>query len=365
MDFTFSADQDALRDAARSFMRAEAPKDYVRRMSEHDDTGVEPAVWTKLVDLGWTGLLVPEEQGGLGLGLVDAVVVQEEMGRATFPGPYFSSAILATLAARALGLDEQLAALASGAQRGAVALEEQGWGDPVERARVRANGRGARFKLDGTKPFVMDGHSADWVLVTARTREGLQTFLVEKPAAQVVSSLDITRKFARLEFADTPATLVGPPGDHTAIWHRVADDAAVLLAAELIGVCEAASELALDYAQAREVFGKPLSKFQVTRHKAVDMLHHIELAKVGVHYAAWASDVEAPERESAAAMAKSYAAESANYIGAECIQIHGGIGFTWENDAHIYLRRAKVDDLLLGDQNWQRGRVADLYFAEL
>jgi alkylation response protein AidB-like acyl-CoA dehydrogenase len=365
VDFTFSADQDALRDAVRSFLRAESPKEYVRRMSEHDDTGVDPAVWRKVVDLGWTGLLVPEEDGGLGLGLVDAVVVQEEMGRATFPGPYFSSALLATLAARALGLHDRLAALADGRERGAVALEETGWGDPIERARVRANGRGARYKLDGTKPMVMDGHTADWVLVTARTREGLQTFLVEKPNATLASSLDITRKFARIDFDDTPATLVGPPGDHTDLWRRVADDAAVLLAAEMIGVSEAAQDLALDYAQAREVFGKPLSKFQVTRHKAVDMLHHIELAKVGVHYAAWASDVETDDRESAVAMAKSYAAETANYIGAECIQIHGGVGFTWENDAHIYLRRAKVDDLLLGDQTWQRGRVADLYFAEL
>lgn len=365
MDFVFSPEQDALRDAVRSFLAAESPKEYVRRMAEHDDAGIEPAVWRKIVDLGWTGVLVPEEFGGLGLGLVDAVVVQEEMGRVPFPGPYFSSALFATLAARALGLHDRMEALAAGRERGAVALEEAGWGDPIERARVRANGRGARFKLDGVKPIVMDGHTADWVLVTARTREGLQTFLVERPPSQLAPSLDITRKFARLDFDGTRAELVGPPGDHTDLWRRVADDAAVLLAAEMTGVSEAANAVALEYAQAREVFGKPLSKFQVTRHKAVDMLHRIELAKVGVHYAAWASDVNAPDRESAAAMAKSYAAEAANYIGAECIQIHGGVGFTWENDAHVFLRRAKVDDLLLGDQNWQRGRVADLYFAEL
>ena len=366
MDFTFSADQEALRDAVRSFMRAESPKEYVRRMAEHDDTGIEPAVWSKLVELGWTGLLVPEEHGGLGLGLVDAVVVQEEMGRATFPGPYFSSGLFATLAARALGLDEQLGALASGAQRGAVALEEQGWGDPVARARVRANGRGARFKLDGTKPFVMDGGSADWVIVTARTREGLQTFLVERPAnAEAVPSLDVTRKFARFEFDETRAELVGPPGDHAAIWRRVIDDAGVLIGAELIGVSEAANQTALDYAQAREVFGKPLSKFQVTRHKAVDMLREIELARVGVHYAAWASDVEVDDREIAAASAKAYAAHAANYVTAECIQIHGGVGYTWECNAHLFLRRAKVNDLLLGYQGWQRQRVADLYFAGL
>jgi len=366
MDFTFSPEQIALRDAVRSFMAAEAPNEYVRRMAEHDDVGVTDDVWRKIVDLGWTGLLVPESAGGLGLGLVDAVVVQEEMGRAVFPGPYFSSAIVATLAARALGLDDQLGELAAGTQRGTVALDEAGYGDPIERVRVRANGRGTRYKLDGVKPMVPDGMSADWILVPARTREGLQSFLVERPEnAELVASLDVTRKFARLEFDETRATLVGPPGDHAAIWHRVIDDAGVLIGAELIGVSEAANQTALDYAQAREVFGKPLSKFQVTRHKAVDMLREIELARVGVHYAAWASDVEVEDREIAAASAKAYAAHAANYVTAECIQIHGGVGYTWECDAHLFLRRAKVNDLLLGYQGWQRQRVADIYLAGL
>ena len=243
MDFVFSPEQDALREAVRAFMLAEAPKEYVRRMAEHDDTGVAPEVWGRIVELGWTGLLVPEEQGGLGLDIVDAVVVQEEMGRALFPGPYFSSALLATLGAKALGLDDQLAALAGGRERGTVAFDEPGFGDPIARIRVRADGRGSRFKLDGTKPLVLDGHTADWVLVPARTREGLQTFLVEKPDAQLTASLDITRKFARIEFEATSAQPVGPPGDHTEIWRRVADDAAVLLAAEVIGVLDVDNRL--------------------------------------------------------------------------------------------------------------------------
>jgi alkylation response protein AidB-like acyl-CoA dehydrogenase len=124
-------------------------------------------------------------------------------------------------------------------------------------------------------------------------------------------------------------------------------------------------QVALDYANAREVFGQVLTKYQVTRHKAVDLLREVELAKVGVHYAAWASDADAPDREDAVAMAKSYAAEAANHVGAECIQIHGGVGFTWDCDAHLYLRRAKVNDLLLGAQSWQRERLADSYFASL
>ena len=234
--------------------------------------------------------------------------------------------------------------------------------------RVRATGRGSRHQLDGVKPIVMDGHSADWVLVPARTRDGsadLPRRERRREHAQPAPSLDVTRKFARFEFDQTPALLVGPPGDHAHLWRRIADDAAVLLAAELIGVSEAANALALDYAQAREVFGKPLSKFQVTRHKAVDMLREIEIARVAVHYAAWASEVDAPDREIAAAMAKAQAASAANYVTAECIQIHGGVGYTWENDAHLFLRRAKVDDLLMGAQGWQRERVADEYFATL
>lgn len=367
MDFTFSPDQIAQREAVRAFLAIEAPSAYVRRMAEHDDTGITPELWRHMVELGWTALLVPESLGGLGLGVIDAVAVQEEMGRAIFPGPYFSSAIVATLAARAFGLDDRLEKLAAGTERGTVALEEAGHGDPVERVRVRAAGRGSRYKIDGVKPMVMDGQSADWVLVPARTREGLQTFLVENPAeiAQPTPALDVTRKFARLTLDQTRAAIVGPAGDHTALWRRIADDAAVLLAAELVGVSEAANALALDYAQTREVFGQLLSKFQVTRHKAVDMMREIEIARVSVHYAAWASEVDAPDREIAAGMAKAQAAACANYVTAECIQIHGGVGYTWENDAHLLLRRAKVDDLLMGAQGWQRERVADEYFARL
>ena len=193
----------------------------------------------------------------------------------------------------------------------------------------------------------------------------MQSFLVEQPAehAQLRRRSTSPGSSRGFEFDNTRASLVGPPGDHAAIWRRVTDDAAVLLAAELIGVSEAADALALDYAQVREVFGKPLSKFQVTRHKAVDMMREIEIARVAVHYAAWASEVDSPEREIAAAMAKAQAATAANYVTAECIQIHGGVGYTWENDSHVFLRRAKVDDLLLGAQGWQLERVADEYFA--
>lgn len=364
MDFRFSPEQDALRDTVRSVLAAECSIPWVRERID-DPVGAPAATWQRIVDLGWTGLLIPEHHGGLGLGLVDLLAVQEEMGRALFPGPFLSSAVLATLAARALGLDGLLEDLAAGSARGTVAIDEAGHGDPIDRIHARAAGRGHRYRITGEKPMVLDAVGADWVLVPARTREGLQSFLVDAPVAEPAPSLDVTRRFGALRFDDTPAVRVGPPGDHTALWRRVADDGAVALAAELIGVGEAANALAIDYAQARIVFDKPLSKFQVTRHKAVDMLHKIELARVGTHYAGWASAVDTPDRESAVAMAKSFAAEAANYVTAECIQVHGGVGYTWDCDAHLYLRRAKVNDLLLGYQGWQRARVADLYFARL
>lgn len=360
MEFGFSDEQEALRDGARSFL-ADRGMAYVREMWA-DERGFTDDVWDRIVNLGWTGLLVPVEHGGLGLGLVDLVVVQEEMGRACFGGPWFSSAVLATLAAGRLGLDDRLESLAAGATRGTVALEELGHGDPIRRIRTRAARRGGQWRLTGLKPVVPDGHTADWALVVARTPEGLGTFVVEAPGAEPAPSLDGGHKLARLILDDRPAEPVAEPeaGDQTTLWHRVLDDAAVATCAELVGAMEQAHHLAVEYAKERVQFGRPIARFQVIRHKAVDMLHRLELARVGTHYAAWASDAEAPVRQEAAAMAKAYAAEAAVFVTAESIQIHGGVGFTWDCDAHLYYRRAKQADLLLGSQGWHRQRLADL-----
>ena len=358
MEFAFSDEQEGLRDAVRSFVERESPNSYWRSMME-DERGFSNEVWNKLVELGWTGLLVPEEHGGLGLGLVDLVVVMEEMGRVPFPGPYFSSAVCATLASRGLGLNELLASLASGATRGSIALEENGHGDVVDRVRTRASRKSGRWRLRGLKSVVIDGHTADWVLVVARTQQGLGTFLIESPDMHSIPTWDLTRKIASIELKDTPAEPVGPEGDHTSIWRRIVDDASVALCAELIGSSESAHGLAVEYAKHRVQFGRPIATFQVIKHKAVDMLHKLELARVGTHYAAWASEVDAPIRAEAAAMAKAFVPEAANFIAGECIQIHGGVGFTWDADAHIYYRKAKQNDLLLGYNGIHRERVAD------
>jgi alkylation response protein AidB-like acyl-CoA dehydrogenase len=358
VEFTFSEEQNALRDAVRSYLERESPATYWRAMMQ-DERGFTDAVWNQMVELGWTGLLVPEAHGGMGLGLVDLVVVMEEMGRVPFPGPFFSSGVFATLAARALGLRERLVSLASGTSRGTVALEESGHGDVVDRVRTRAGRKSGRWRVRGSKPVVIDGHTADWILVAARTQEGLGTFLIEAQEAKPIPTWDLTRKVASFELHDVAAEPVGPPGDQTAIWRRVVDDAAVALCAELIGSSESAHALAVEYAKTRVQFGRPIATFQVIKHKAVDMLQKLELARVGTHYAAWASDVDDPVRAEAAAMAKAFVPEAANSIAGECIQILGGVGFTWDSDAHVYYRKAKQNDLLMGYHGTHRARVAD------
>jgi alkylation response protein AidB-like acyl-CoA dehydrogenase len=362
MDFTFNEDQDELRRTVRSFLERESPSAYVRAMVD-DDRGFTDEVWDRMVELGWTGLLVPEANGGLGLGLVDVGAVMEEMGRVPFPGPYFSSAVFATLAARHLGLDDQLSSLASGSTRGTVALEESGADDPVTRVRTRAVRKSGRWRLSGDKPIVLDGHTADWALVVARTEHGIGTFLVEAPAGELVPAWDVTRKVARLEFDGQEAEPVGPDIDQTRLWQRIVDDTNVALCAELVGSMEAANSLAVEYAKVRVQFDRPIATFQAIKHKAADMLHRLELARVGTHYAAWASDADEPVREEAAAMAKAHVAEAANEVTAESIQIHGGVGFTWDCDAHLHYRKAKQADLLLGYQGWQRQRLADLILS--
>ena len=359
MDFTFSTEQEDFRAAVRATVGAEAPSSYVRAMID-DAVGVTPELWGTMASLGWLGVLVPESAGGLGLGLVDLVVLQEELGKLPFPGPFVSSAVAATLAAVRLGVDDVLPDLASGRRRATVAVEEAGHGDPLATVRSVAKRDGDAWVLQGTKPVVLDGAHADVAFVVADDGDGLATFLLESPAGEPVPALDVTRKVARLVLDGRTARRVGPPGDQSAQWRRVLDDLNVALCAELVGTAERALELAVEYAKVRVQFDRPIATFQVIKHKAADMLHQVELARVGTHYAAWASDTDDPDRARAAAMCKGYVAEAADAVTAECIQIHGGVGFTWDVDCHLLYRRAKQDDLLFGAQGYQRGRLADI-----
>ncbi len=353
MDFTFDAEQLALQDVARRAM-AEVGGDSLRRLAD-DPVGVGPEVWDRLLPLGWHGMLAPEG----GAGLLEMCIVLEQMGRVPLPGPFFSSAVAATLAARALGADELLAELAEGDARGTVALHEQGHGHPLGTVRARARRKGAGWVVSGTKPVVVDGHTADWVIVVALVEDGVRSFLLRSPKAEPVPALDPTRKLARLVLEEELVEPLGLTGDQTSQWRTVLDDVSVGLAAELVGVADRALEEAVEYAKVRVVFDRPIASFQSVKHRIVDMYHSLEMARAGVHFAAWAADTDSPERTRAAAMAAAYAAEAAVRVTGDDIQIHGGVGFTWANDAHFLFKRAKQNEVLMGGSGHQWRRVAD------
>ncbi len=347
MDFTFDAEQLALQDVARRAM-GEVGGDTLRQLAD-DPTGVTPELWDRLVSLGWTGMLVPGE----GAGLLEMCVILEQMGRVPLPGPFFSSAVMATLAARALGADALLADLASGSTRGTVAVHEQGHGHPLSTVRARARRKGSGWVVTGHKPIVVDGHTADWAIVVALAEEGIRSFLLPAPKAEAVPGLDPTRKLSRLVMTEEPVEPLGPIGDQSGLWRRVLDDVAVGLAAELVGVSDRALEEAVEYAKVRVVFDRPIATFQVVKHRIVDMYQALEMARAGVHFAAWAADTDGPERSRAATMAAAYAAEAAVRVTGDDIQLHGGVGFTWANDAHFLFKRAKQNEMLMGGTSHQ------------
>jgi len=320
VDFDFNDDQRALRDAVRDALSGLVPTDVLQSMTAAGGRMPEE-IWSRIADLGWPALMIEEQYGATEL------------------------------------LDD----LASGAKRGTVAVDELAVaGDPLASIATVASGSGEVVTLTGVKPVVPDGATADWVIVVARDDAGLGAYLVEGATASAVPGLDPTRELARLELSSTAARRLGPDGDQTALLARIVDDAAVMLCAELVGGSEASFELATEYSKQRVQFGRPIGTFQAVKHLAADMLRDLTLARVGTHYAAWASDTDAPDREVAAAMAKSWVAEAAIAVTSTSIQVHGAVGFTWECPAHYYYKRAKATDLVLGRQGWQRARVADL-----
>lgn len=359
VDFTFDDEQEAMRTVARAFLAAEVPEPALRALLD-DDRGCTDELWANAVELGWQELLVPEGHGGAGLGMLEAVILCEEMGALPLPGPWLSSAVAATLVARHLDDAELLPRLADGTCRATVAVEEAGRRDPLDGIATTARRTGDRWLLDGLKPVVLDGHTADVAYVVARDPEGLAAFAVDAPAGELVPTLDVTRKVARLPLEGRIARRVGPAGDQRALLARVVDDIGIALCAESVGACDRALQMATDYAKQRVQFGRPIATFQVIKHKIVDMLHQLELARVATHFAAWTSAVDDPQRESAAALAKGFVAEAAVMITGENIQIHGGVGFTWDVDCHLLFRRVKANDVLFGRQGWQRQRLADL-----
>ncbi len=374
MNFAFSEEQEELRSSVRRFLEDKSPETEVRRLMESAE-GYDPAVWVQMAEqLGLQGLAIPEEYGGSGYSYVELIVVLEEMGRALLCAPYFSSVALAANLLLASGDDaakaDYLPGIAAGTTVATVALTEASgaWGeDGVELAAVPSD---QGWTLTGEKSFVIDGQVAALVLVAARTDAGVSVFAVDKEgtvdgvsvAGTVTSTplvtMDQTRKQAKLTFTATPARLVGTEGRGWDALSKMLDLAAVALAAEQVGGAQRVLDMAVEYAKVRVQFGRPIGSFQAIKHKCADMLLEVESAKSAAYYAGWAAAEGSDELPVVASLAKSYCSEAYFHAAAENIQIHGGIGFTWDYPAHLYFKRAKSSELLFGDPAYHRELLA-------
>ncbi|MGO9341880.1 MAG: acyl-CoA dehydrogenase family protein, partial [Acidimicrobiales bacterium] len=365
MNFAFSEEQEELRSAVRRFLQEKSPSTEVRRLMETTD-GYDPAVWGQMANqLGLQALAIPEAYGGAGFTHVELTVVFEEMGAALLCAPYYSTVGLGANALLSSGDEaaktELLPGIADGTTKATFALTEDSGRWDAESVTLAASG-GPQWTLDGHKMYVIDGHTADLLLVVARTGAGVSLFAVQGDAPGLVrtplATMDQTRKQARLEFSSTPARLIGQEGAAGPVVSRTLDLAAVALAAEQVGGAHRCLDMAVDYAKTRIQFGRPIGSFQAIKHKCADMLLEVESAKSAAYYAGWAAAEDSDELPVVASLAKSYCSEAYFHAASENIQIHGGIGFTWEHDAHLYFKRAKSSELLLGDPSYHRELLA-------
>ncbi len=370
MDFAFSDEQEELRRTVRGFLADKSPESEVRRLMETVE-GYDPKLWQQMGEqLGLQGLAIPEEYGGAGFTFLELGVVLEEMGRALLCAPYFSTAVLAAytllLSGDEAAKEQYLPGLASGETIGTLALTEEDGRWDASGLTLAASRSGGEWTLSGTKMFVLDGHTADLVLVAARTggegTDGISVFAVDAEASGLtrtpLTTLDQTRKQARLTFDATPARLVGTEGAAWPVLSQVLDLAAVALAAEQVGGAARVLEMSVEYAKVRVQFGRPIGSFQAIKHKCADMLVEVESAKSAAYYGLWAGSERNDELPTVASLAKAYCSDAYVHCAAENIQIHGGIGFTWEHPAHLYFKRAKSSQLFFGDPTYHRELLA-------
>ncbi len=368
MNFGFTEEQEFLRNTAREFLSSECPMARVRDVME-EEAGHRPAFWRQLAELGWVGLLIPETHGGAGLGGIELLVILEEMGRALVPSPFFAN-LQGTLALLRAGNDTQkkdlLPAVAAGDRILSLAVtEEAGTEDPQDLA-LRAERVGSEYRLTGAKLFVPDAQNADTLVVVARTGgpDDLSLLLVDREADGVsvspLQSIDQTRRSAEVRFEAARGELLGPEHGGWETWEWVRDRALVALAADAVGGSQKVLEDAVAYAKERVQFGKPIGVHQAIKHKCADMLIEVESARSITYWAAWSATEDLADARLAAAMAKAYTSDSYRHCSAENIQIHGGVGFTWEYDCHLYFKRAKALEVTYGDASYHRERVAVL-----
>jgi alkylation response protein AidB-like acyl-CoA dehydrogenase len=369
MKFSFTAEQDEFRSVLRRFLEEKSPPTTVRRLME-TDSGWDRQSWLELnQQLGLTGVHIPEIYGGQGFGFIELGIVLEEMGRALLCAPYFASTALAATAIMNAASDSQkravLPGIASGETIATLAFTEPNgrWEPTAIEATAAPSGSG--FRLDGVKSFVVDGHTADLIVVVARRpasqgAQGIGFFSVDGNAAGLTRTplkvVDPTRKLARLEFKGVEAELLGE-AEAGAAYETTLTQAALCLANEMVGGAEKLRLSALEYANLRVQFGRSIASFQSMKHKHADMLVDVELAKSAAYCAAAAADENDPELPALASLAKASASDAYMQTAIHTIQIHGGIGFTWDNDTHLWFKRAKSSEVFLGDPNWHRERM--------
>lgn len=358
MNFEFGDDQNLIRDQARGFLAENCPTTVVRRVLEGDELYAQD-LWQKIVEMGWTATVIPEEYGGLGLSYLDLVVIAEELGRVCAPVPFGSSVFLATEALLAAGNTEQkeswLPKLAAGEAIGNLAYAEGGGETTAETVQATVAGG----KLNGTKAVVADAEIADLMIVAAKGDSGVSLYLVPTDQAGVtcahVNTLDPATNHADVTFSEANAELLGKDGAGWPQLESILDRAAVLFAWEQLGCAETCLEQAKEYAMGRYAFGRPIASYQAIKHKLADMYVKNTLARSNAYYGAWALNTDAPELPLAAATARVGSTQALYYAAKENIQTHGGMGFTWEFDCQFYYRRSKVLAVNIGSEaTWQQ-----------
>lgn len=374
MDFRWTPEQEELRDTARAFLAEHSGSEQVRAAMA-SELGYDPAVWKALgAELGWTAVTIPEAHGGLGLTAVELAALLEPMGESLLCAPFFSSVCLGAGALLAGGdgaaARTWLPAIAEGRTRATLAWMEPGGGFDAADIETRASRQGDGWVLRGRKAFVVDGHCADLLVIAARADgsaedEGLGLFAVpaESPGVtrRLRPTLDQTRRLADVELDGVTLSgdaRVGGEGEGAALLRDALDAAVAALAVEQVGGAQRCLDLAVAYAGERVQFGRPIGSFQAIKHRCADMMTDLEAARSGAYHAACAQAEGSPQRGVAASLAAVAASEAYFRCAADGLQIHGGVGFTWEYDVHLYLKRARASEGLLGDPGWHRERLA-------
>ena len=376
MRFGFTKEQDEFRASLRRALEARSPTKEVRRLMATDE-GFDRDAWRKLnQELGLTAIHIPEAYGGQGFGYAELGIVLEEMGRAVVCAPFFSTAVLASAAILNAGSEEQkkalLPSLADGSKTATLAFSEDGGSNDAAEVATTATPSGATWRLDGAKSFVLDGHTADLIVVLARRpgsrgEEGLSFFTVDGNSAGLerrrLKTMDETRKLARLQFNSVEARLLGEAEEAAEPFARTMQQVLICLANEMVGGAQKVLEMSVEYAKVRVQFGRPIGSFQAIKQQIVEILRHAGTTRSLCFYAGLAAEARPDELPLASAAARFAAEEAADYATRTCIAVHGGIGATWEHDAHLYWRRAQLSRLLLGGVGGAGERVAEEIIA--